>query len=46
VLAALRQDYLQTNVDTSAEGKAEALAMFRAKYAELGARYSMEPDAR
>ena len=32
--------------DTSAGSKADALAMFRAKYADLASRYVMEPDAR
>jgi hypothetical protein len=32
--------------DTSAESKAGAVAMFRAKYADLASRYATEPDTR
>jgi hypothetical protein len=38
-------EYVAT-CDTSADGKADALAMFRAKYADLASRYAMEPDTR
>ena len=38
-------EYVAT-CDTSADSKAGALAMFRAKYPELASRYTMEPDAR
>ena len=32
--------------DSSADSKADALAMFRAKYADLASRYATEPDTR